>query len=220
MSAAAPIRVAEIDAALAAAAPRLGADEQRLAVAVYRLLATGRPVTATAAAHCARVAPGEVERTWQSWPAVFFDDQHRVVGLWGLGLSVMPHRLRVENTEVFAWCAWDPLFLARVVGPMQVVTSDPVTNEPVRYRIGGDATITDASHPRPVLSFVRPDRRWDDDVMATFCHHIWQFSDQSAGEDWARQHPGTMVISLDDAVELARRHVRRTFNQVLGDEHG
>ena len=43
-----------IDAALAAAAGSLGEDEQRLAVAVLRLLAAGNPVGIPAVAACRR----------------------------------------------------------------------------------------------------------------------------------------------------------------------
>jgi hypothetical protein len=42
-----------IDAALAAATPRLGEDEQRLAAALLRLLSAGAPVTIPAAAAAA-----------------------------------------------------------------------------------------------------------------------------------------------------------------------
>ena len=42
-----------IDAALAAATPRLGEDEQRLAAALLRLLSAGAPVTIAAAAAAA-----------------------------------------------------------------------------------------------------------------------------------------------------------------------
>jgi hypothetical protein len=42
---AAVVSVEAIDAALGAATPALSEDEQRLAVAVFRLLATGQPVT-------------------------------------------------------------------------------------------------------------------------------------------------------------------------------
>ncbi len=111
-----------IDAALAAAVPGLGEDDQRLAVAVLRLLAAGEPVSIPAAAAAAGLAGPRAEQALRSWPAVFWDDHDQVTGFWGLALTPMPHRIRRAGTGLYAWCAWDPLFLARVIGDLEVAT--------------------------------------------------------------------------------------------------
>jgi len=202
-----------IDAALAAAVPGLGQDEQRLAVAVLRLLAAGEPVAIPAAA---AGLPGPVaEQALRSWPAVFWDDRGQVTGLWGLALAGMPHRIRHARTDLGAWCAWDPLFLARVIGDLEVATADPVTGEAITYRIGGDGTIGGASHPDAVLSFLRPGQPWDDDVMTIFCHYVLHFTGAGTAGRWTAGHPGTFVISLDAAAEVARGHAARAFGVVL-----
>jgi alkylmercury lyase len=208
--------VEAIDAALAAAGPSRGEDEQRLAVAVLRLLAAGNPVAIPAAAAAARLPGPRAGQVLQSWPAVFWDDQDRVTGFWGLALPGMPpHRIRHAGIELSAWCAWDPLFLARVVGDLEVATADPVTGEAITYRISGDGAITGASHPDAVLSFLRPDQPWDDNVMTTFCHYVLHFTGPATAARWTAAHPGTFVISLDQAAELARRHAARYFAAAL-----
>ena len=136
-----------IDAALAAAAGNPGEDEQRLAVAVLRLLAAGAPVSIPAAAAAAGLPGQRAEQVLRSWPAVFWDDDERVTGFWGLALPGMPHRIRRAGTDLSAWCAWDPLFLARVIGDLEVATADPLTGEEISYRIGAGGSITGASHP-------------------------------------------------------------------------
>ncbi len=204
-----------IDAALAAAAGSLGDDEQRLAVAVLRLLAAGKPVGIPAAAAAARLPGTRAEQLLRSWPAVFWDDQDRVTGFWGLALPGMPHRLRHAGTGLSAWCAWDPLFLARVIGDLEVATADPVTGEAITYRISSDGAITGASHPAAVLSFLRPDQPWDDDVMTTFCHYVLHFTGPATAARWTAAHPGTFVLSLAEAAELARRHAARFFAGAL-----
>ncbi len=204
-----------IDTALATAAGTLGADEQQLAVAVLRLLAVGAPVSIGAAATAARLPEPLAEQVLRSWPAVFWDDHERVTGFWGLALPGMPHRIRRAGTDLSAWCAWDPLFLARVIGDLEVTTTDPVTEEEITYRISRDGTIASASHPGAVLSFLRPDQPWDDDVMTTFCHYVLHFTSPATAERWTAAHPGTFVINLADAAELARRHVARLFATAL-----
>jgi hypothetical protein len=204
-----------IDTALAAAAGSLGEDEQRLAVAVLRLLAADARVSIPAAAAAASLPEPLAEQVLRSWPAVFWDDDERVAGFWGLALPGMPHRIRRAGTDLSAWCAWDPLFLARVIGDLEVATADPVSGEEITYRVSRDGAIAGASHPRAVLSFLRPDQPWDDDVVTTFCHYVLQFTGPATAERWTADHPGTFVISLGDAAELARRHVVRFFGAAL-----
>ena len=204
-----------IDAALAAAVPGLGEDEQRLAVAVLRLLAAGAPVAIPAAAALAGLPGPRAEQALRSWPAVFWDGHGQVTGFWGLALAGMPHRIRRAGTELHAWCAWDPLFLARVIGDLEVATTDPVTAEAITDHIGGDGTVAGASHPDAVLSFLRPGQPWDDDVMTTFCHYVLHFTSPGTAEDWTAAHLGTFVISFSEAAELARRHAARMFGAAL-----
>jgi alkylmercury lyase len=208
-----PVSADALDAAIAAATGQLSEAEQHLAVAVYRLLAGGAPVSIPAAAAAAGLTESAAAQVLWSWPAVFWDDQDRVTGFWGLALAGMPpHRIRHAGTDLSAWCAWDPLFLALVIGGLQVTTNDPVTGDAITYRIGEDGTVTGASHPdAPPLSFLRPDQPWDDDVMSTFCHYVLHFTGAATAEAWTSGHPGTFVISLADAVALARRHAARFF---------
>ena len=201
-----------LDTAIAAATGQLGEDEQRLAVAVFRLLSAGHPVSVPAAADAAGMPARPAETILRSWPAVFWDDHGQVTGLWGLALAGMPpHRIDSDGTELSAWCAWDPLFLARIIGDLHVTTADPATGAAITYRISRDGAITGASHPEAVLSFLRPDQPWDDNVMTTFCHHVRHFTSPATARQWTAARPGTFVISLVDASELARRHTARFF---------
>lgn len=90
-----------------------------------------------------------------------------------------------------------------------VAAADPVTGEAITYRVGEDGAITGASHPDSALSFLRPGQPWGDDVMTTFCHYLLHFTGPATGQRWTAAHPGTVVISLGDAAELARRHAAR-----------
>jgi hypothetical protein len=200
-----------IDAALAAATPGLGEGGRRLATAVLRLLAAGEPVSVPAAAAAAGLPASQAGLLLRSSPGVFWDDRDLVTGFWGLALAPMPHRIRRAGADLHAWCAWDPLFLAQVIGDLQVATADPVSGEAINYRIAGDGAITAASHPHTVLSFLRPGQPWDDQVMTTFCHYVWHFTSPATAQRWTTAHPGTFVLSLDDATELARRHAARAF---------
>jgi alkylmercury lyase len=215
MTAETALSVDAVDATLAAASPEFDEKDKRTAVAVVRLLASGEPAGVRAVAEATGLSDEHVERTLRSWPAVFRDNHDRVVGFWGLALSEMPHRIRHAGVDLFAWCAWDPLFLARVIGELEVATHDPATGELISYSIGADGTIADPSHPDSVLSFLRPDQPWDDNVMATFCHYVLQFSGPRSAQRWISERPGTFTITVDEALELARRHTARTFGSAV-----
>lgn len=205
------IELADLDRALATAAPHLDPTGQRVAVGTYRRLAAGQPVPPQDIAGEAGLDTTTVRRLLDSWGAVFRDDQGRVIGFWGLAIAEMPHRLRLGATDLYAWCAWDPLFLAHIIGPLEVASNDPETGEEITYRLDGDGHIHDLSHPQSVLSFLRPDRPWSGDVVASFCHYVLHFTNPGSAEQWTARHDGTLVLDRADAVELARRHVARTF---------
>ena len=208
----ASVSVDALDAAIAAATGRLEDQGQRLAVAVFRLLSAGHPVSIPAAADAAGMTEPQAASILRSWPAVFWDDHGQVTGFWGLALAGMPpHRIRRAGTELSAWCAWDPLFLARIIGDLQVATADPGTGETITYEISRDGSITGASCPDAVLSFLRPDQPWDNNVMTSFCHHVRHFTSPATAQRWTAGHPGTFVINLNDTAELARRHTARFF---------
>jgi alkylmercury lyase len=210
------VSVDALDASIDAANPDLGHEEQRLAVAVFRLLATGQPQGVGALASAIGLPEEWVDRTLRSWPTVFRDEPGEVIGFAGLTVAEMPpHRMRHEGVDLYAWCAWDPMFVARIIGDLDVATQDPVTGELITYGITRDGTIFDASHPEAVLSFLRPGQRWDGDVITSFCHFVLQFAGSDSARRWTADHPGTFIISVDDALELGRRHATRAFGTAL-----
>ena len=48
-------------------------------------------------------------------------------------------------------------------------------------------------------------------MITTFCHYVLHFTGPATAQQWTATHPGTFVLSLADAAELARRHAARTF---------
>jgi hypothetical protein len=209
------VGVDQLDAAIAGATPTLDVREQRLALTVYRRLASGWPVTTRAAATEVGEPDRAVEHTLRSWPGVFRDDAGAIIAFWGLSLYEMPHRLRLADATLFAWCAWDPLFLAAIVGPMHVATDDPTTGDTIGYHIDRAGAISDLTHPAAALSFLRPDRPWDDTIVTSFCHYVRMFRDVDAAQRWTTVNEGTFVISVADAVDLAQRHMQRSFDRTL-----
>jgi alkylmercury lyase len=191
-------------AELAAATPTPSDEQQQLALSLYRLLADGEPVDQARLATRTGLAPEHVTKLLEDLPGVYLDDRERVIGFWGLTIGSMAHRLLVDDRVLYAWCAWDTLFLPELIGkPTQVQSTCATTGTPVSLAVHG-LEVTDVAPASTVLSFLHRDRPFDADSIATFCHYVHFFADRAAGEQWTSEHDRTFVISLAEGVEIAR----------------
>lgn len=196
------------------ARPYVTETDQRVSIQLYRLLGEGQPVAPAEVAAATELSESEIETRLEKWPGVYRDEQGRVVGFWGLTVREMPpHEIFLDGRKLWAWCAWDTLFLPRRLMASLVVHSVcPVTNQPISLRVSPDG-VESVEPDEVVVSFLQPSRPFDADVISSFCHYVHFFANREAGEKWASEHPGTFLISLDDAFELGRL----TDDDLLGD---
>jgi alkylmercury lyase len=202
---------------IVAARPALDEQQQRIAIALYRLLAEGQPVAAEQLAGRAGVSVGEVDRLFDEEPGIYRDEQARVLGFWGLALGGMAHRMTVNGRELRTWCAWDTLFLPELLGETATVVSTcPTTGEPVKLVVA-PAGIREVSPTDAVLSFLRREQPFDADSIKTFCHYVHFFVSPEAASRWTAQHPGAFVLSIDEGADIARRVNDASFGAVLAN---
>jgi alkylmercury lyase len=197
-------------------------EQQRVAVTVYRELAKGKPVSGEQLAGplgvSAETVPGILSRE-PLRAFVFPDKQGLVVGFGGLAAAPMHHEFRVKGQQLWTWCAWDSLFIPKVLGEaVEVASRDPETGEVVRLTIS--PTGIEKVKPKDVVvSFLLPDA--DDfeqsaaSVMARFCHYVFFFASRESGERWTIKHKGTFLYSVEDAFELGQRFVIKQFGRGL-----
>lgn len=204
--------------ALLGAAPTLDSDEQRLVVGLYRALATGEPVSPFALAERLGVPADLVNTSLDSWPGVYRNSDGEVIGFWGLALSGMPHDLTVGEATINAWCALDPLLIVPLLemGEANVRSSDPVTGEEVTLTITRDG-VTDVRPESAVVSILEPEGEFDHDVVARFCHYVWFFASSESGKQWISEHPGTFLITVEEANLVARGSWPKLIHRALGD---
>ncbi|MGH9182650.1 MAG: organomercurial lyase [Acidimicrobiales bacterium] len=204
--------------ALVRAQPFMGPIEHRVALTLYRLLAQRGPVTDPTLAAAVGLPEDEVKETLASWPGVLRDDSGAVIGFWGLSVvEVPPHRYRVNGVPLFTWCAWDALFLTRLLDARAEVESvDALTGDPIRLTVSPEG-VESSSHPDAVVSFLAPDGKFDADVVTSFCHFVHFFATPENGTQWASEHADVFVVSLDDAFELGRRVTDPVLEGAAGD---
>jgi alkylmercury lyase len=192
-----------LEALLEVRAP-FAAAEQDLSLALYRLLALGEPVTPRALAQAAAVDRARVDAALSSRPGIYRDDKGRVIGYWGLTIVETPHRMLVDGRRVYAWCAWDTLFLPELLGSAaRVESSCPVSGARIALEVGPEGIACEGE--QPLVSFIVPDpQKAAADVVRSFCHYVHFFAGEVAARPWTAAHPGTVVATLDEAWELGR----------------
>lgn len=201
-----PIEIAELAHLIAEAEPDLDEQGQRLALGVYRRLALGRPVPVGQVAQSVGLSAQRAEEIIGGWPGVYRDAHAEIVGFWGLTIRQLTptHRISIEGHDLYAWCAWDALFLPGLIGKVARVQSEcPTTGETISIEVGPDG-VQDRSRPAAVVSFLLPERALDADVIEGFCHFVLFFASQDAGSAWVRDHERTFLLSLGEAFELGR----------------
>jgi alkylmercury lyase len=212
------VSLEELARAIAAADPELDAEGQRIFVQTLRLLARGEPVWPAEIAEAAAVSPEGTEETLRSWPGVFWDDQGRVVRFWGLSIDRLnpAHQIDVNGRRVYGWCAWDTLFITEILGmETQVESTDLVTRETVRLTVTPEG-VAKVDPNRAVVSFLFPNGPWGSDVIQSFCHYVHFFASPESGRIWTADHPGTFLLSMDEAFELGRLTNRLRAPEIIG----
>src|SRR5712692_9093306 len=198
------------------AMPKLSSGERRIAIGLYRLLAEGEPVSPERLAKTLDLSGSRVRETLSKWTGVYYNDSRAVIGFWGLALPEMPHHFQVARRKLYTWCAWDSLFIPGVLGQTARVESVcPVTNGQIRLEVGPDG-VRRVDPPTVMVSFLTPDRNFDRDVIANFCHFIHFFRSADVAATWISRHMGTFLLSVDEAFALGRLTSARNFGEALG----
>lgn len=190
--------------ALSESMPPLAGEERRLALTLIRMLAEGEPVSTAAFAERASLDPQTVERLIDGVPGLHRDDAGRVIGFLGISLGETPHRFEVDGATLYAWCAWDTLFLPRMIGKAaRVRSSCRETGEAIALIVSPDA-VEELSPQGAVVSMLVPERGFGADVIESFCQHVHFFADHEAGERWlaGRDTDDAFLLTVAEAFRL------------------
>src|SRR5260370_23300700 len=198
------------------ASPELDDIKQGVALSTYRRLVRGVPASPEQIASDARRSGEEVKRLLGDWIGVYTDAEGRVYGFWGLSIPGMKHRLEVDGVRLHTWCAWDAIFLPGLLDKTARVESVCAqSGQPVRLTVSPNG-VESAGPASPFISFLLPDpSRFGSDIINRFFHYVNFFRSRADGEEWIAKTPGTFLLTLDEAAELARLKNRAQFGAFL-----
>jgi len=199
----------ELDGAL----PKFSDEDRHLAQGLLRLLAEGEPIEldrlAEVLGDSTRDAGNAIE---ELLPFVHQDKEERIVGFGGLSVTETPHRLRIDGRSVYAWCAWDTLFLPIALGEeARVQSTCPATGQPIALTVAPEG-VSDVAPQGAVMSFLLPgEEGLSGDVIRSFCHYVHFFASNQAARAWTAEHEDTFQLSIEDGFELGRFWAVRNF---------
>jgi alkylmercury lyase len=186
--------------------PPIKEREQRVALAIYRLLAQeGTPLTLSALSQTVEMPLRYLESMTKKWPDLHRNDLGEIEAYAGLSTSKTRHSLFIENRKLYTWCAWDTLFIPSLIGLRAVIQSTcPQTGHLIELEVEGYRLMKQPQEP-VVMSFLMPDNDFLlENIKNQFCCHIYFFKNAKAGQEWLSAHPGCMLLSLEAATEVGR----------------
>jgi alkylmercury lyase len=182
--------------------PVFEGPDARMVVAAYKALANGEQLSIDSLARTLG-RPAEDVRATIERCNVEFDDEE-IVGFGGLSIRPTCHEFFVRGRRLYTWCAWDPLFIAPILGEdARVGSTCPVTGDAIALTVGPSG-ITDTSPRTAALSMRIPDEGSGTDIRSSFCSDVLLFASADAAHTWTASHPNTFVLEIADAFELGQ----------------
>lgn len=184
----------------------LTAVEQHLLREGQRALVNGEPLTIDDLARLAEIPALEILNVLGQLPGfVHFDEKGRVVGLLGLSLQCSATRLDAVGRIVSTWCAWDSLFIPRLIGMKARIASHcPITKKLIQLVVGPEGVISTSAPDLRVSFLLASETDEGSGVVGACCRHIHFLGSCQAADLWLSAHPEGFVLTLDEAWEVGR----------------
>jgi alkylmercury lyase len=198
--------------------PELSAEQSRLLIKCWQLVAKGEPVS-----------PGQLKETLselQMHPEVAhsflkqvseFDEDGNLVGIAGLSQKKHSHRFEVNGHILSTWCAWDTLFLPALLKRSAKVESFcPATKSKILLTLSSDR-VGGYEPAGAVLSMVLPEANPEgpksaEEIWKVFCHYVFFFSSAEMVIEWFKgKNYDPVILSVEEGFQLGRM----TFEEVL-----
>ncbi len=122
------------------------------------------------------VPHAEIPRVWLE-----HDPSGELVGVAGLSRARTPHELKFGRRTLYAWCAFDCMFLPELLGATLVVRSTcPASGEEIALRVSAWA-VEHVTPKATMISFVTPDAAAvAQDFRRAFCRKVRFFTSERA----------------------------------------
>lgn len=159
---------------------------QLQAAAFALLFETGQPVTRDQITTHVELTEAEVDSLLEDFDTVGrirFNSEDHVVGIAGLSIEETRHRLDIDGTTRWTWCALDAIGILGALGRHATYTTQvPDSDDVLEVRFSPDG-------PEPSTAVVfMADGYGSDSVVETWCPTVNLFADIETAQRWADTH--------------------------------
>jgi len=182
----------------------LRGDHDVLCRELVRLLGRGYPVTPERLASALQMTAKQVAEALAALADLEVDPSGNVVG-WGLTFIPTPHHFRVNDQQLYTWCALDALIypaLLQVVASVE--SSCPAIGTPVTLSVTPTG-IHDLTPPGSVVSLMIPEQGSAcDRGRSSFCTRSLFFRSRRDARMWQASSPKARLLSVADAYQVGK----------------
>jgi alkylmercury lyase len=201
-----------------AAHPELAPSQQRLVLAIIRILGEGTPVAPQTISERTGLPLDEVATYLDEAPTLKRDEQGRVLAFFGLTLEPTSHAIEVNGRTLYAWCALDTLFLPeRLRRPARIRSTCPQTGATIALTVDAKR-VRDVVPHDAVMSLHGVGGLNLADAVGTFCCFVHFFASEQAARAWTERSEGNYVVSIAEGFEYGRLFNREWLGAALGEE--
>ncbi|HSR52932.1 MAG TPA: organomercurial lyase [Acidobacteriota bacterium] len=171
----------------------------------FSLLAQGESLAVSEMAEASGREVSLIEQTLEA-ARCRFDDDARLIDLFGMTLEPTLHRLEIGGRIVFSCCAlWAHVIPRLIERPVSVESVDPASRQVVRLSISPTG-ITALDPPRALATLAIADSgSIESDVESAFCRHVRHFATLDSAQRFSLVSPARRVVSLGTLDRAAER---------------
>lgn len=198
--------------------PQLSANQSRLLIKCWQLVATGYPVSPERLKEIASELqmPLDIAHSFLKQVSEF-DEDSNLVGIAELSQKKHSHLFQINGHILSTWCAWDTLFLPSMIKRSAKVESFcPTTKSKIFLTLLPDK-VESYEPANAVLSMVLPEPNPEgpksaEEIWKVCCHYVFFFSSVAAVAEWFKGRDyDPIVLSVEEGFELGRK----AFEEVL-----
>ena len=187
--------------------PVLSTDQKLLAKEIYQRLLEGKPLNIKSLVNLKGRTPAVTSSTIDGLDNVEFNRDGDIKAYRGLTMDSSIHQISIDDYKVFAWCAFDTLFL------FQLIKSKSKQIESICPSCKKTITLTEFNFKttHALMSFKMPGKTcYENDLKKSFCCHVNFYCDS----DCKPLSPGLGLkfIQIEEAMKAAKERNRLYLN--------
>jgi alkylmercury lyase len=122
-----------------------------------------------------------------------------------LSLIPTPHRISIGGKQLYAWCAYDAIYVPGLVGKTaEISTQDPITGDPIKIIITPDS-VADVQPEGSVVSVVGVESDMRGGPKSPRCTQMLFFGSRDSAHQWLQGRPDMSILTAEEVFEIARQ---------------